>query len=147
MSSLELPRAPTAIGSCCTVPKQGARCLANAETSISFCDVRPISFITFGWSPCTVDAVMWWKKFMRPSVAGASAPPDAVLAQGSAAVNIFDPSCTGVAATSACVGCTAFGASVSYVPGQLQLIGSPLLDVLKIRYCMFACAVIAHCMF
>ena len=34
--------------------------------------------------------------------------------------------------------------TASYVPGQLQLSGSPLLDVLTIRYCRLARAVIAH---
>ena len=47
-SSLELPRAPTAIGSACTVPKQGARCLAYADTTISPPLVAPSSFITLG---------------------------------------------------------------------------------------------------
>ena len=31
--------------------------------------------------------------------------------------------------------------ALSYVPGQLQLSGSPLLDVLTIRYCILSCAV------
>jgi hypothetical protein len=53
-SSLALPRAPTAIGAACTVPKQVARCLAYEDTTISPPVVSPSSFITFGWSPCTV---------------------------------------------------------------------------------------------
>src|SRR5678816_3369554 len=33
----------------------------------------------------------------------------------------------------------------SYVPGTLQFSGSPLLETLRIRYCRFCFAVIAHC--
>ena len=47
-SSPALPPAPTAIGAVCTVPKQVARCLANAETIISPPEVAPIIFMTFG---------------------------------------------------------------------------------------------------
>ncbi len=47
-SSPALPPAPTAIGAVCTVPKQAARCLANAETIISPPAVAPIIFMTFG---------------------------------------------------------------------------------------------------
>ena len=60
-SSLELPRAPTAIGAACTVPKQVDRCFANADTAISPPLMSPSSFITFGWSPWTVVPVRWWK--------------------------------------------------------------------------------------
>ena len=42
-SSPALPPAPTAMGAVCTVPKQAARCLANAETIISPPEVAPSS--------------------------------------------------------------------------------------------------------
>src|SRR3954466_1995742 len=36
-------------------------------------------------------------------------------------------------------------APASYVPGQLQFSGSPLLEVLTIKYCRLVRALIAHC--
>src|SRR4051812_42047077 len=80
---------------------------------------------------------------MRSSVACASLPPAAVDAQGSAAVVAFVPIINGFAAMAGSAGWMISGAS--YVPGQLQLMGSPMLEALITRYWALSLAVMAHC--
>ena len=64
-------------------------------------------------------------------------------AHGSAAPSIWPPTVTLVADISSTDGWMRL--VFSYVPGQLQLTGSPLLDVLRIRYWLLFFAFSMHC--
>ena len=68
-------RAPTAIGSACTVLKQGARCLAYADTSISLpAGLRPSASSPWADRRGPSTRVMWWKNAVRASVAALELP-------------------------------------------------------------------------